>query len=98
MTLRMQTWTSVLILVFLGCGQNDLVQNVPPAPPTTDELIIADCFEIQAALEAHAAGHDGLFPGGGYGIDLPALEAELLRPNRYTGLTTEPRLRGQAAN
>jgi hypothetical protein len=95
MSPRMHTWASVLILVALGCGQNDLTQNVTPAPPTTDDLIIADCYEIQAALEAYAAEHDGLFPGGYMDTDVNVMQADLLRPNRYTGLMTEPRLLGQ---
>ncbi|MDH4038960.1 MAG: hypothetical protein OEX18_12120 [Candidatus Krumholzibacteria bacterium] len=95
MSPRMHTWASVLILVALGCGQNDLTQSVTPAPPTTDDLIIADCYEIQAALEAYAAEHDGLFPGGFGDTDVNVMQADLLRPNRYTGLMTEPRLLGQ---
>jgi len=85
-----------MVLAALGCGQNDPTQSVvPTTPPTTDELIISDCHEIQATLEAYAAEHDGLSPGPHYYADVNAMQADLLRPNRYTGLMTEPRLLGQ---
>ena len=89
MSHRICTLGAALILMVVGCSENDLSQNVIPTPPTTDEQIIADCHEIQAALEAFAVLHDGTFPASPQDID--TLEANLLRANRYTGHETEPR-------
>lgn len=80
---------AALVLAALGCSGNDPAQPVIPTPPTTDEMIIADCYEIQAALEAFAATHGGEYPSRWQDID--TLETKLLRPNRYTGFETEPR-------
>jgi hypothetical protein len=92
---RFHAGTFVLVLLVLGCGQDNPMQSAPPVPPTTDDLIIADCYQIQAVLEAYAAEHAGLFPGGYMDTDVRTLQVELLRPNRYTGLMTEPRMLGQ---
>jgi hypothetical protein len=89
MSHRVHTLAAALVLAVLGCSGNDPAQPIVPTPPTTDELIIADCYEIQAALESFAAAHGGAYPSRWQDID--TLETNLLRPNRYTGFETEPR-------
>ena len=103
MRCRSLDWIPIIFLMALACTDNDPSRAVVPEPQTTDDLIIADCYEIQAALETFASEHGGLFPTPYQGWDadpdllegLYTLRKSLLRPNRYTGLVTEPRLLGE---
>jgi hypothetical protein len=103
MWFRALAWLSLLFLTVLACAEDDPIHTVVPEPQTAEDLIVADCYEIQAALEAFASAHGGLFPtpymGGGADPELYnglyTLRDSLLRPNRYTGLVTEPRLLGE---
>ncbi len=95
MRCRSLDWIPIIFLMVLACGDNDPSLTAVPEPQTADDLIVADCHEIQAALEAYASEHGGLFPGGFGDSDVHAMQTSLLRPNRYTGLMTEPRLLGQ---
>lgn len=84
------------LLLVAGCGEDDLGLPVTPTPPTTDELMIADCHVVQDALEAFAEENSGQYPwrlddqstaGNKFVTFLP--EGKPLT-NRYTGLATAP--------
>ena len=81
----------VAMLAVAGCHSDDSFQPVP-ATPTTDELIIADCYIVRDAMEAYAAANGGEFfdpdnPRSEFTAFLPG-DTDL--PNRYTGRATVP--------
>ncbi len=69
---------------------NEQSRTIDPPAPTTDELIIADCYVVRDALEAYAADNDGEYPGyPGPPFD-PYLPGNANIENRYTGRPTLP--------
>lgn len=82
----------VAMLAVAGCDNDDSSNTVNPPAPTTDELIIADCYIVRDAMEAYAAANGGEFfdpdnPRSEFTAFLPG-DTDL--PNRYTGRATVP--------
>ena len=95
MNLRTLLTLTVATLAFTSCD-NDASQTVNPPAPTTDELIIADCYVVRDAMEAFAAENNGLYPQGlndqsdtGHAF-LSFLPNDARIVNRFTDLATLP--------
>ena len=82
-------------LVVSSCD-NDEPSTVNPPDPTTEELIIADCYVVRDALETFAAENGGVYPRGLNEISdaghsfMSFLPGGTRMMNRHTGLSTAP--------
>jgi hypothetical protein len=95
MRLRQLPIVFLAILVIASCDDVEFSGTNPPAP-TTDELIIADCYVVRDALEAFAAENGGVYPLGladqsdAGNSFITFLPGDTRLTNRYTGLATAP--------
>jgi len=75
------------IIAVSSCDNDDSARPIDPPALTTEELIIADCYEVRDILETYAADNGGEFPFPGIpNTYFPGGRLE----NRYTGLVTLP--------
>jgi hypothetical protein len=78
-------------LALASCDNDESARTVDPPAPTTDEMIIADCFVVRDALEAYATQNGGYYPDGWHRNDfIPFLPGGVPLTNHYTGLATGP--------
>lgn len=96
MNLRCLPIILLAILVVSGCDGDGLFQTIDPPAPTTDELIIADCYALRDALEAFAAENGGVYPLGPNDQSdagnpfITFLPGDTQLTNQYTELATAP--------
>ncbi|HXV12604.1 MAG TPA: hypothetical protein VEC56_00230 [Candidatus Krumholzibacteria bacterium] len=94
-----QRWLPTVFLAVLvasSCDNDETSLSVDPPAPTTEELIIADCYVVRDALEAFAAENGGDYPrqsnepSDAGNLLVTFLPGGTRLTNRYTGLATAP--------
>jgi hypothetical protein len=84
------------LLVVSSCDNVEFSGTKPPPAPTTDDLVIADCYVLRDALEAFAAENDGVYPSRADEQSVAGNQFTTFLPgggfaNRYSGLPVDSR-------